>query len=66
MDAYQYYEQSSGMSKLSQKSSILIILWSGLERYHALVFPINCGLDQVQFAKYIRVSIAQIYGTSRP
>ena len=50
------------------KNSILflIIIWSGSERYHVLVFLINCGLDQVQFAKYIRVSIAQIYGTSRP
>ena len=41
----------------------LIILWSGSERYHAFVFPINFGFDKMQFAKYIRVSITLMYGT---
>ena len=68
IDVCQYYEQSSGMSKLSQMNSILflIVLWFGSERYHVSVFPINCGFGQVQFVKYIKVSIAQTYGTSRP
>jgi hypothetical protein len=54
------------MSKLSQMSNILIVIWFGSERYHAPLFPINYRFDQVQFAECIRVSIAQIYGTLGP